>query len=115
MRKRSLLRDETLRVGGEPLLRGQLVFDDDQAARARKCGELLADCPGPPFVVTTVDVVTSYDAGGNPATFDEDVPAQGAINVFRLSPIRFLFNDVMNPGTLVNPVTGQSAPSPESS
>lgn len=65
--------------------------------------------PGPPAVDTRVDVVATYDSNGDPETFDLDVPALGAVNVFRTSPIRFTFSDVMNPGTLVNPVTGGSS------
>ena len=64
--------------------------------------------PGAPVADVRVNVVTGYDADDNPSTFETGVIAGGATNVFRLSPIVFRFTDVMNPGTLVNPVTGQS-------
>jgi len=64
--------------------------------------------PGAPNATVTVDVVTAYDAGGDPVEFDTDVPAQGAVDVWRFSQIKVVFDDVMNPATLVNPVTGTS-------
>lgn len=65
--------------------------------------------PGSPSVAVTVDQVTSYDPGtGDPLTFALDVPADGAVDVFQLSPITLKFDDLMNPATLVNPVTGES-------
>lgn len=65
--------------------------------------------PGPPNVAITVDKVTGYDqVTGEPDTFAFGVPALGEVDVFRFSPIVFKFNDLMNPATLVNPVTGLS-------
>ena len=65
--------------------------------------------PGPATVEVTVDVVTSYDPiTGEPATFALGEEADGAVDVFRSSKITFLFDDLMNPATLVNPVTGES-------
>ena len=64
--------------------------------------------PGDPIVDVRVDVVTEVDEAGMPVAFQTDALANGAVDVFRSSPIRFRFSDVMNPGTLVNPVTGQS-------
>jgi hypothetical protein len=64
--------------------------------------------PGAPTVTVTVDQVTSYDPSGNPETFAFDVPADGAVDVFSLSEITMQFDDLMNPATLVNPVTGES-------
>jgi hypothetical protein len=64
--------------------------------------------PGPPVATVTVDVQL-YDMNGDPTVILPDQPAQGASDVARFSPIRFLFNDIMNPATLVNPVTGESA------
>ncbi|MEW6073933.1 MAG: Ig-like domain-containing protein [Planctomycetota bacterium] len=64
--------------------------------------------PGPPNVAVTVDRVTGYDAEGNPSTFELDVDADGATDVWRDTLITMVFDDVMNPGTLANPVTGTS-------
>ncbi|TAJ03073.1 MAG: hypothetical protein EPO68_17710 [Planctomycetota bacterium] len=64
--------------------------------------------PGKPSVTTTVDKVTSYDLSGNPDGFEFDVLADGAVDVFRDTLITLTFDDVMNPATLVNPVTGLS-------
>jgi hypothetical protein len=64
--------------------------------------------PGPPQLDITVDVVTDYDADGNPIDFDFDVPADGAENVSRTSDIVFTFHDIMNVATLLNPSTGEA-------
>jgi len=64
--------------------------------------------PGKPSVAVTVDKVTSYDAFGVPNGFAFGVPADGEIDVFRDTLITLTFDDVMNPATLVNPVTGVS-------
>ncbi len=64
--------------------------------------------PGRPLVRITVDRVTGYDADGNPNSFEFNVPANGASDVYRNSDVRLVFDDVMNPGTLANPVTGTS-------
>lgn len=69
---------------------------------------LLDANPGPPRATITVDRVTSYDSDGNPLTFAFNVAAPGATDVFRDSSVRITFDDVMNPATLANPVTGQS-------
>jgi len=66
--------------------------------------------PGAPTVAVTVDVVTGYDAvSGQPEQFATDVPAAGASEVWRFSQIDMEFDDLMNPATLVNPITGSSA------
>jgi hypothetical protein len=64
--------------------------------------------PGRPRVAVTVDRVSAYDAQGNPIAFELNVTAQDATDVFRGSPLRMTFDDVMNPATLANPVTGLS-------
>jgi hypothetical protein len=64
--------------------------------------------PGRPRATLTVDRVTAYDQNGEPSAFELNVPAQGAEDVYRFSPVRIVFNDVMNPATLANPVTGLS-------
>ncbi len=64
--------------------------------------------PGAPQVDVLVDVVTATDPNGNPTEIAFQQPAAGAVDVFRDSPIRFVFNDVMNPATLVNPITQTS-------
>ena len=65
--------------------------------------------PGAPNVVVTVDKVTAYDPiTGLPSAFAFGIPAQGEVDVHRFSPIVFTFDDLMNPATLVNPVTGLS-------
>jgi hypothetical protein len=59
--------------------------------------------PGPPSVqvfVATIDPDTGV--------VTPDVPANGAMNVWQSSTIRFVFNDVMNPTTLANATTHQS-------
>ena len=63
--------------------------------------------PGPPEAVVQVTQVTDYDVDGNPSAF-QTVDANGAVDVFRDTTISFSFNDIMNPATLVNPVTGTS-------
>ena len=63
--------------------------------------------PGRPTYDMTVTRVETYDANDDPATFSE-APAAGATQVFRLSEIEIEFDDVMNPATLVNPVSGTS-------
>ncbi len=70
--------------------------------------EIVDPVPGPPLVDVTVDVVTAYDSNGEPSEFDFDVPANGAVDVHRLSDIVFTFHDIMNVATLLNPSTGQS-------
>ncbi len=65
--------------------------------------------PGRPSVQVTVDVVTSYDENGDPDGFAFDVPADGATAVYRDTDIGFLFDDLLNPATVIDPVTGQSS------
>jgi len=64
--------------------------------------------PGRPRATMTIDRVTGYDANGDPETFQLNVAAAEATDVYRFSPVRIVFDDVMNPGTLANPVTGSS-------
>ena len=64
--------------------------------------------PGQPRITTTVDIVTGYDANNNPISFAFDQPAHGATNVFRGTEIQMVFDDIMNPATLVNRVNGLS-------
>jgi len=65
--------------------------------------------PGAPTVSVTVDVVTGYDPiTGEPNSFDFNVPADGAVDVWRDTQVRLFFDDIMNPATVVNPVTGLS-------
>jgi len=63
--------------------------------------------PGPPFAKVYVQAVVERDAQGNPLRV-ERVPAAGATDVLRASPIEIVFGDLMNPATLANPVTGTS-------
>jgi len=63
--------------------------------------------PGRPRHTMTVTRVQTYDANNKPETFKE-VAAAGANQVHRTSEIKLVFDDVMNPGTLVNPVQGTS-------
>lgn len=58
--------------------------------------------PGPPIASATVDI--ALPGGG--LLFDQ--PAQGAVNVSTGTDVRIAFDDVMNPATLANPVTGTS-------
>ena len=64
--------------------------------------------PGPPSVEVFVDVVASFDGNGDPDVIDFDQPASGATDVWRSSDILMTFDDVMNPATLVNPISGIS-------
>jgi hypothetical protein len=65
--------------------------------------------PGRPRVTVTIDRVTGYDPNGEPNAFEFNFPAQGATSVYRLTPVRMVFDDVMNPATLANPVSGISS------
>ncbi len=62
--------------------------------------------PGAPNVSVFVQqaIVGTPDPTDNIA----GVPAAGAVDVWRNSTIRFSFDDVINPVTLANPITGQS-------
>ncbi len=98
----------TNRLGGTPgtctLVASRGIFDAN---------------PGRPRVTVTVDQVADadgdgdidqddYDAEGNPLALELNQPANGACPVFRETDVRLVFDDVMNPGTLANPVTGVS-------
>jgi len=63
---------------------------------------------GSPSVTITLDTVKSRDPNGDPIDFNVNVPARGAIDVYRNSPVRMVFNDIMNPSSLANPVTRTS-------
>lgn len=63
--------------------------------------------PGSPRVSVTVDRVIR-DGGGNPIGIEEGVPANGAVDVSSGTLITLVFDDVMNPATLVNTVDGES-------
>jgi hypothetical protein len=66
--------------------------------------------PGLPTVQMFVDQVT-YDGNGDPDGFNlgvEVLKDPEVIDVFRSTAIDFLFNDIMNVATLLNPATGQS-------
>ena len=65
--------------------------------------------PGRPRMTMTVDKVIAYDVDGNPTDFALNVAASEQTDVYRLSPVRMVFDDVMNPATLANPVTGLSS------
>ena len=65
--------------------------------------------PGRPAAKLSVRVVTERDpVTGAPIAF-ASVPAEGAVDVWRQSPIEIDFADLMNPATLAHPVTGQSS------
>jgi len=64
--------------------------------------------PGRPRATSFVRVVSGYDPNGDPIVAPAEVPAPGAESVWRDSSVRIVFDDVMNPATLANPVTGQS-------
>ena len=63
--------------------------------------------PGAPSVGVFVDIQL-FDAGGNPTNIVPDVPADGAIDVAQDSDITLVFDDLMNPGALIDPMTGAS-------
>ena len=67
---------------------------------------ILDPVPGPPEVTISVDVVTQE----SPLILEEQIINQGmaVTNAFSESSIRLSFDDIMNPATLVNPVTGVS-------
>ncbi len=65
--------------------------------------------PGAPTATVTVDKVIGYDpVTGDPNDFELGVLADGEVDIFRSSDITITFDDLMNPATLVNPVTGVS-------
>jgi len=65
--------------------------------------------PGRPRVKLQVLAVLERDPETGLPTLIGRVPAQGAVDVLRESPIFFTFDDLMNPATVANPVTGQSS------
>ena len=68
---------------------------------------ILDPVPGSPSVTVSVDVVQSKD----PYVVESQIASGGAFlhDVWHDTEIRMMFNDIMNPATLVNPVTGASA------
>jgi hypothetical protein len=60
--------------------------------------------PGPPRVTTTVAILDPQ----NPGQVLQNQPAQGQTNVYRFTDITMVFDDLMNPATLANPVTKES-------
>ncbi|MFT5080325.1 MAG: hypothetical protein ACI84E_000980 [Planctomycetota bacterium] len=68
---------------------------------------ILDPVPGPPKVTISVDVVTQQA----PLVLEEQAVNEGVsvINAYSESTIRLSFDDIMNPATLVNPVTGVSS------
>jgi hypothetical protein len=65
--------------------------------------------PGRPRASTFVRRVLGYEANGDPIVDPNEAPASGTDSVWRDTSVRIVFNDVMNPATLANPVTGQSS------
>jgi hypothetical protein len=67
---------------------------------------ILDPVAGPPTVTVSVDVVTQ----AVPLAVESQIASGGAFltEVWNETDIRFSFNDIMNPATLVNPVSGQS-------
>jgi hypothetical protein len=61
--------------------------------------------PGAPSASVQVDL--AHTLGQNPSTW-QDQDANGAVNVWRDSTIRLIFDDIMNPVTLANQATHQS-------
>ena len=73
---------------------------------------ILDPVPGPPNATVTVDVVTATDPVTGEVTSVAPMVASGGaglIDVWSKSSIRMSFDDIMNPATLVNPVTGTSS------
>ena len=62
--------------------------------------------PGAPTVTVQVDLANT--ATQDPNDFIADQPADGAVDVWRNSTIRLIFDDIMNPVTLANQATHQS-------
>ncbi|MFT5050952.1 MAG: hypothetical protein ACI8QZ_002359 [Chlamydiales bacterium] len=67
---------------------------------------------GPPTVEVFADVVTAWDAQGEPSQVESArrVPrfARDLVDVHRASPLRFVFGELMNPGTLAINSSGQA-------
>ena len=68
---------------------------------------LLDAKPGKPSVETTL-VQVLFDEQGEPVGELAGVPAAGAVDVATDSPLSLLFDDLMDPSTLVNPVSKTS-------
>jgi len=64
--------------------------------------------PGRPRAKLFVQAVLERDPVSGEPIRTATVPAEGATDVLRASPIEIVFDDVMNPATIVNPVTGRS-------
>ena len=67
--------------------------------------------PGPPTLTATMDVITATDpmTGAVTETMSQKLSTGQILNnVWNKSPLRLTFNDIMNPATLVNPITGTS-------
>ena len=62
--------------------------------------------PGAPVVTVEVDLAVPGTIDPNDRIADQ--PANGATDVWRSSTVRMIFNDVMNPVTLLNQVTHQA-------
>ena len=67
--------------------------------------------PGPPTLTATMDVITATDpmTGEVTETQSQNLSTGQTLNdVWNKSPLRLTFNDIMNPATLVNPISGTS-------
>jgi hypothetical protein len=64
--------------------------------------------PGRPRAKIYVQAVLERDPVSGEPIRTAPVPAEGATDVLRASPIEIVFDDVMNPATIANPVTGRS-------
>jgi hypothetical protein len=64
--------------------------------------------PGRPTAKARVQVVRARDPLTGDPTRLEWAPLDGAVDVWRESPLELRFADLMNPATLANPVTGAS-------
>src|SRR5262245_48423795 len=65
--------------------------------------------PGRPVAKLFVQAVIARDPLSQVPVEVATVPAEGATDVLRTSPIRIVFADLMNPATVANPVTGTSS------
>jgi len=68
--------------------------------------------PGRPTVEIFVDLVTSFDMSGNPATIAEDqiltMDPADSIDGLSVSELTFVFSEIMNPATIADNVTTTS-------
>jgi hypothetical protein len=106
----------TIPARGQPGELGPFITDPNGAANTTflRCGLTASEdvrdiSPGRPRATVFVRRVLGYDAEENPIVDPNESPAPGATNVWRESTVRIVFDDVMNPATLANPVTGQSS------